>query len=192
MAKARILFLDIETKPAIVYTFGIRDQHITHKQIKQDGGTICVGVKWYGERAVTVYSEWEHGYSGMIARVHDLLGEAEAVCTYNGARFDIPKLQGNFLLEGLPPPPPPTQIDVFQAVRKKRCTSGSSRTSPRTRTWAPPSRWTAGHAVQAGHRRAGSGAPRPAFTNDISANNAEAGAAARPSARVKGQPHDGF
>ncbi len=118
MAKARILFLDIETKPAIVYTFGIRDQHITHKQIKQDGGTICVGVKWYGERAVTVYSEWEHGYSGMIARVHDMLGEAEAVCTYNGARFDIPKLQGNFLLEGLPPPPPPTQIDVFQAVRK--------------------------------------------------------------------------
>lgn len=114
----RILFLDIETKPALVYTFGIRDQHIGHKQIAQDGGTICVGVKWAGERKVTVLSEWEHGYSGMIAETHRLISEADAVCTYNGARFDIPKLMGCFLLEGLAPPPPPTQLDIYLAVRK--------------------------------------------------------------------------
>jgi hypothetical protein len=65
--KPRILLLDIETKPAIVYTFGIRDQHIGHKQIAQDGGTICVGFKWYGSKGrAKVLSEWEHGYSGMI------------------------------------------------------------------------------------------------------------------------------
>ena len=39
----RILFLDIETKPAIVASFGIWDQHIGHKQILRDGGVICVG-----------------------------------------------------------------------------------------------------------------------------------------------------
>ena len=37
IVKPRILFLDIETKPATVYTFGIRDQHIGYKQIKEDG-----------------------------------------------------------------------------------------------------------------------------------------------------------
>jgi hypothetical protein len=116
--KPKILFLDIETKPAIVYSFGIRDQHINHGQIKEDGGTICVGVKWSGERRVRVYSEWEHGYSAMIAEIHRLISEADAVCTYNGAKFDIPKLMGNFLREGLPPPPPPTQIDIYLAVRK--------------------------------------------------------------------------
>lgn len=114
----RILFLDIETKPAIVASFGIRDQHLSHKQILKNGGTICVGVRWAGEKRVRVLSEWEHGYSAMIAEVHSLLTEADAVATYNGAAFDVPKLMGNFLLEGLPPPPPLTQIDIYKGVRR--------------------------------------------------------------------------
>jgi hypothetical protein len=114
----KILLLDIETKPALVYSFGIRDQHLTHKQITQDGGTICVGLKWLGERKVTVLSEWEHGYDNMLRGVHKALDECDAVATYNGARFDIPKLTGNFLLAGLPPPKPLTQIDIYKTVRK--------------------------------------------------------------------------
>lgn len=116
--KPRILFLDIETKPAIVYTFGIRDQHIDVKQVKESSSTICVGLKWYGERKVHVFSDWEHGHQAMIEKVHHLISSAEAVGTYNGIRFDMPKLMGEFLLAGLPPPPPPTQIDAFQAVRR--------------------------------------------------------------------------
>lgn len=116
--KPRILFLDIETKPAKVLSFGIRDQHINHGQIIEDGGTICVGLKWAGDKRVKVWSEWEHGYSTMISEVHTALSEADAVSTYNGASFDIPKLMGNFLLEGLPPPPPLTQIDIYKAVRR--------------------------------------------------------------------------
>lgn len=116
--KPRILFLDIETKPALVYTFGIRDQHIAHTQIAQDGGTICVGLKWSSERKVTVVSEWEHGYQAMLDTVHSAISEADAVCTYNGASFDMPKLMGNFLVAGMPPPPPPTQLDIYRAVRK--------------------------------------------------------------------------
>lgn len=115
---ARILFLDIETKPAIIASFGIRDQHITHKQILKDGGTICVGLGWGNESKVRVVSEWEHGYQGMLNEVHAALCQADAVCTYNGARFDMPKLMGNFLLAGMNPPPPPTQIDIYKTVRK--------------------------------------------------------------------------
>jgi uncharacterized protein YprB with RNaseH-like and TPR domain len=114
----RILFLDIETKPAIVATFGIRDQHIGHKQILKEGGVICVGLKWYGEKKTRVFSEWEHGWQGMIEATHAAISEADAVATYNGASFDIPKLMGCFLLAGLNPPPPPTQIDIYKAVRK--------------------------------------------------------------------------
>lgn len=54
----------------------------------------------------------------MIAETHRLISEADAVATYNGASFDMPKLMGNFLLQGLAPPPPPTQIDIYKAVRK--------------------------------------------------------------------------
>lgn len=114
----RILFLDIETKPAIVASFGIRDQHIGHKQILKDGGTICVGVKWRGEKKVTVLSDWEHGHTEMLRRVHQMLSEADAVATYNGAKFDIPKLMGEFLIHGFPAPPMPTQIDIYRSVRQ--------------------------------------------------------------------------
>lgn len=117
-AAPRILLLDIETKPAVVASFGIRDQHINHGQILKDGGTICVGVGWHGERKVEVFSDWRHGHREMLERVHELLSEADAVCTYNGASFDIPKLQGEFLLAGMQPPPPPTQIDIFKTVRR--------------------------------------------------------------------------
>ena len=114
----RILFLDIETKPAIVASFGIREQNISYKQILKDGGTICVGLGWGNERKVRVVSEWEHGYQGMLNEVHAALSEADAVATYNGARFDMPKLMGNFLLAGMKPPPPPTQIDIYKTIRK--------------------------------------------------------------------------
>jgi uncharacterized protein YprB with RNaseH-like and TPR domain len=114
----RILFLDIETKPAIVASFGIRDQHITHKQIIRDGGVICTGLKWAGDRRAKVYSDWEHGHAEMLRIVHRHLSEADAVCTFNGASFDLPKLMGEFLIAGLAPPPPPTQIDIYKAVRK--------------------------------------------------------------------------
>lgn len=114
----RILFLDIETKPAVIASFGIRDQHITHKQILRDGGVICVGLRWSDEKRSKVYSDWEHGHAEMLRVVHLALCEADAVATYNGASFDIPKLSGEFLLAGLPPPPPLTQIDIYKAVRK--------------------------------------------------------------------------
>jgi hypothetical protein len=119
-AAPKVLVLDIETKLILAYTFGIRDQFIDYKAIANDhGGRLihCVGLKWLGGRA-RVLSEWEHGYSGMIRGVHDALHEADAVVTYNGAKFDIPKLEGQFQLEGLSPPPPPTQIDLYLAARK--------------------------------------------------------------------------
>ena len=120
MLDAKILCLDIETSLILAYTFGIRDQHITHKQIANDrGGRLihCVGLKWLGKPA-RVYTEWEHGYEGMLKAVHDDLLEADAVVTYNGAKFDLPKLQGQFQLIGMTPPPPPTGIDLYLAARK--------------------------------------------------------------------------
>lgn len=116
--KPKVLFLDIETKPAIVASFGIRDQHISHKQILKDGGVICVGLKWAGDRKAAVYSDWEHGHREMLHSVREALCEADAVATYNGASFDLPKLQGEFLLAGMNPAPPLTQIDIYRSVRK--------------------------------------------------------------------------
>jgi RNase_H superfamily len=114
----KILFLDIETKPAIAYVWGLWDVNISLDQIAEPGGTLCVGAKWLGGKETFLYSEWEHGMDGMLKATHALLSEADAVVTYNGDRFDLPKLMGNFLINGMLPPPPPTSIDVLKAVKK--------------------------------------------------------------------------
>lgn len=114
----RVLFLDIETKPAIVHAWGFYDQNIGLNQVVEFGGTICFGAKWAGERKMHFHADWLGGHSEMVRAAHALISEADAVVTYNGDKFDLPKLQGEFLLLGLRPPPPVTSIDVYRTVRK--------------------------------------------------------------------------
>lgn len=115
----KILLLDIETKPAQAYVWrAYGEQNIGTEQIIDAGGIICVGAKWLGEKDTYLFSDWEHGHTDMLHGIHDMMSYADAVITYNGDRFDLPKLQGEFLLAGLGPTPPCTSIDVIKAVRK--------------------------------------------------------------------------
>lgn len=94
------------------------DENIQPNQIIEDGGIICFAASWVGEKTISFYSEWITGYDDMIRAAHALLSECDAVVTYNGDRFDIPKLMGAFLLLGLAPPPSLTSIDCIKAVKK--------------------------------------------------------------------------
>jgi hypothetical protein len=114
----RILFLDIETRPATALVWGLFDINVALNQIVDPGGTMCFGAMWGGTRKMLFYSDWQHGHVGMVEAAHKLFSEADAIVTYNGDRFDIPKLQGEFLQAGFPPPPPVTSIDVYKAVKK--------------------------------------------------------------------------
>lgn len=119
MAFNKILILDIETRPAQAYVWrAYGEQNIGVEQIIDAGGIICVGAKWLGSKETFLFSEWEHGKLEMLGHVYDMLSEADAVITYNGDKFDLPKLKGEFLLAGFDMPPPVTSIDVVKAVRK--------------------------------------------------------------------------
>lgn len=114
----KILTLDIETKPAKAYVWRLWDENISQEQLIEPGGMICFGAKWLGEKKLIFFSDWEHGHKACVEAMHALLSEADAVVTYNGDRFDLPKLQGEFLLYSLTPPPPPTSIDLYKTVKK--------------------------------------------------------------------------
>lgn len=114
----RILFLDIETRPAVAHVWHLHDVTVGVSQIVDPGGTICFGAKWQGDRKMIFHSDWQDGHAEMVKAAHRLFSEADAVVTYNGDRFDIPKLRGEFLLAELPPPPPLTSIDVYKSVKK--------------------------------------------------------------------------
>jgi len=115
---AKILVLDIETKPAKAYVWRMWDQNIGVDQLIDPGGTICFCAHWLGKRDFQFYSEWGDGHEAMVRAAHKLMSEADAIVTYNGDKFDLPKLTGGFLLYGLTPPPPNTSIDVLKTVRK--------------------------------------------------------------------------
>lgn len=114
----KILAIDIETKPITAYVWKLFDENIGLNQIIDAGGLLCVGAQWIGTRQKFFFSEWEDGMSKMLAGIHKLLSEADAVVTYNGDRFDLKKLNGEFLKNGLPPLGPITSIDVLKAVKK--------------------------------------------------------------------------
>ncbi len=122
--KPRILVLDIETRPAIAYIWQLFDVTVALNQLVTPGGTLCFSAKWLDERKMHFFSEWGDGHDEMVKAAHRLISEADGIVTYNGDRFDLPKLQGEFLMADLPPPPPVTSIDVYKTIKKMGLQSG--------------------------------------------------------------------
>jgi hypothetical protein len=114
----RILYFDVEWKPAQAYVWRAYDENVGPDQIIHPGGLLCFSAIWEDEKQPIFSSEWEDGHEGMVKKLHDLFSEADALITYNGDRYDIPKARGEFLLAGLPAPPPVTSIDLLKAVKK--------------------------------------------------------------------------
>jgi hypothetical protein len=114
----KILFLDIETKPALAYVWNCWKVNISPEQIVQPTGMLCFAAKYLGEEETHFYSEWTHTRFEMLFALQKLINESVAVVTYNGDDFDLPKIHGEFLLEGLDPPAPITSIDLLKVVRK--------------------------------------------------------------------------
>lgn len=114
----RILTIDIETSPAIVATFQLRNTTISIQQIIEPGRVICFAAKWRDEDEVMFASEWQMGHDEMVRFAHDLLSEADIVIHYNGKRFDEPHLNREFLELGLMPPAPFSPVDLYTTNSK--------------------------------------------------------------------------
>ena len=121
---SKILILDIETKPITALVWGLFNQNISLNQIVENGGIICVGMKWLGEHKMHMFSVWEHGFEDMVKAMHSFISEADAIITYNGDKFDIKKIRGACAEIGLKPFPPVASIDVYKTVRTFGLTSG--------------------------------------------------------------------
>lgn len=114
----RLLFVDIEWKPALAYVWRMYDENISPDQLLDHGGMLCFCAHFKGDKEFLFYSEWDDGREGMARAALDLLSRADAVVTYNGDKYDLPKITGEILLAGLQPPPVVTSIDCLKAVKK--------------------------------------------------------------------------
>lgn len=80
---------------------------------------MCWSAKWHGQREVMFDSIHESKPERMIKRAHDLLNEADVVVHYNGQRFDVPRLNGEFLYHELDPPSQYKQVDLLKTTRQQ-------------------------------------------------------------------------
>lgn len=117
MTKPRILTVDLETAPSTAYVWSLKTEYVPVSQVIEPGRIICWAAKFLGERKVYYHDE-RLGPELMFNQIHALLSEADAVVSYNGDKFDLPKLAGQFVRYGLPPLPPVTSIDLLKAARK--------------------------------------------------------------------------
>ena len=117
MTGSKILVLDIEWAPATAYVWKMWDENISPEQLIDEGGLLCFGAHWRGSKEWQFYSRWDDGDAAMAKAAYTLLSEADAVVTYNGNKYDLPKLRGHLLLHGIPDSPPPTSIDLLKTVK---------------------------------------------------------------------------
>lgn len=115
---SKVLCIDIEWSPATAYVWRMFDENISPAQLIDPGGLLCFCAHWIGTKKFMFYSEWQDSKQGMAVALRELLDEADAVVTYNGDRYDLPKIRGHLMLEGLKPFAPPTSIDLIKTVKK--------------------------------------------------------------------------
>ena len=125
MHEPKILLIDLETAPNLVYTWGFYEQDTSLKQTVREGYVLCYCYKWLHEKRVKADSI--HYHKGIGKDCHDdseviksawaLLDEADIVIAHNGDRFDIKWLNASFLKHGLFPPSPYKTIDTLKASR---------------------------------------------------------------------------
>ena len=124
---ARVLTLDIERFPALAAVYDLRTSYIPHTSIVQPSRMCSLAAKWLGDDEVIFLSEYdfERGRLTKTARKHmlreawRLVDQADAVVTFNGARFDLPHLTTEWVLAGMSEPRPVKSIDLYAVGRKR-------------------------------------------------------------------------
>jgi len=114
----RLLTLDIETAPNTGYCWGLWQQNISLSQLIESGYMLCWAAKWTDKRGIFSRSK---GDDDFLTCLHALLNECDAVIHWNGARFDMPWINSEFLRAdpSLLPPSPYKQIDLLRTVRSQ-------------------------------------------------------------------------
>lgn len=99
--------------------WGVWQQNVAANQLQQTSQVLCWAASWYGEPDIFFDSVNQSSRKSMLKAIHKMMDEADVIVHYNGTKFDIPTLQREFLLNGLPPVSPYKQVDLLKTVRSQ-------------------------------------------------------------------------
>jgi predicted RNA-binding Zn-ribbon protein involved in translation (DUF1610 family) len=122
--------LDIENSPNTVHRWQLFGNDTTSvHQVVEPSRLMSVAYKWHSQpethfivgphfREMAENVLPDNAIDGGIKDVWNAITDADAVVTYNGKKFDIPKLNTAFVEYGLGVPAPYQQIDLYQTVKR--------------------------------------------------------------------------
>jgi predicted RNA-binding Zn-ribbon protein involved in translation (DUF1610 family) len=121
---AKVLILDIETAPISAYVWGIWNQNVHLPQIKSDWFCLTWAAKWlFEDKVYSAKLKPEEVATQDDKRIMEgiwkLINEADIVIAHNAEKFDIPRLNSRFILNGLNPPLPYQVIDTLRHIRRQ-------------------------------------------------------------------------
>lgn len=117
MSGPRIAVLDIETAPLQSHHWGLWQQNISLAQITIEWSILSFCNKWLGEKEVeyldTSARPDVRDDSELLARLWEILDQADFVVAQNGKKFDLKKIKARMVMAGLPPFSPVIVIDTL-------------------------------------------------------------------------------
>lgn len=122
--EVKVLILDIETSPMKAWVWRRWRENIYLDQTIQEWFMLSWSGKWLGEDKAFGYVltpeevKWEDDYR-ILVELQKVLNEADIVVAHNGNKFDIPKINTRFILNGINPPYPYRQIDTLETAKKQ-------------------------------------------------------------------------
>jgi hypothetical protein len=112
----KILVLDIETSPNLVYAWGLWNQNIAIGQIVEPTYMLSWAAKWVGEEKIHYR---KHTQVDFLEAIWKMIDKADAVVHYNGTSFDMKHLNREFAEAGMTPPHFPKNIDLLSTVKQR-------------------------------------------------------------------------
>jgi len=125
MNSPKIVFLDLETRPLLGYTWGRYETNVL--EVYQSWAILSFAYKWLGEKRIHIkalpdyprYKKDKQNDRDLVRDLWKLLDEAEVVIAQNGDSFDIKKARARFIYHGLKPTSPFKTIDTMKVMRHR-------------------------------------------------------------------------
>lgn len=113
----KILYIDIETSPMISLTWGMFNQFISPVQVMHESSILCYAAKWEHSGEEIFDSVYKSTFKQMMTKLHDLLSETDVVVHFNGKKFDMKRINREFVRLGFEPTEKYTEVDILHIAR---------------------------------------------------------------------------
>ena len=129
LKKKNIIVWDLETSPALTFTWGLFKQNIDHDYVIEPWTILCAAYKKLGSKKVHTISVFDEDNKNkkldykddylLCKKLREVIANADIIIAHNGNSFDTKMFNTRLVYHGLEPIPPSVMtVDTMREARK--------------------------------------------------------------------------